>query len=194
MSNKKVTGKNKLTSITINLIILLTLFSDALFPSKYKGDRFWLMRPPSARTAGMGEALVSIVENANTVFWNPGGIVFLNSYNFSYSYDPYTMISSKGKSEIQSASFCIKFKKSFTSGFNFRYFNFYSQDQNQIALSQSFDSGISLAYKKNDLGLGINAKFLSSAQGYIKTNGLPATIDIGALYLKRSVLKKTFIN
>ena len=180
---------NKLTVFIISLIILLTMFTDSLFSSQYKGDRFWSMRPPSARTAGMGRAPVGIVENAHTVFWNPGGISFLNGFNFSYSYDPYTSAISEGKSEIQSVSFNTQLKNSFTIGLNVRHFNFYSQDQNHIALSQSFDSGISFGYRKNNLGFGINAKFLSSAQGYIKTKSLPSAVDIGALYSKKYVFK-----
>ena len=117
---------NRLTTIIISLIILLTLFIDSLFSSEYKGDRFWSVRPASARSAGMGRALVGMIENSNTVFWNPGGITFLTGFNISYSYDPFISIATEKKSRMQNVSFNTKLKKVFTIGFNVQHFNFYS--------------------------------------------------------------------
>jgi hypothetical protein len=36
---------------------------------------------PDARASGMGEAGVAIADNANAVYWNPGGLAFLDYFN-----------------------------------------------------------------------------------------------------------------
>ena len=80
------------------------------FPADYRGAREWLMQPSSARCGGMGGGAVAIVDNANTVFWNPGGTVFLNGLNLSYTYEPYKPSSSYINSKIHNFSFIKKFK------------------------------------------------------------------------------------
>ena len=102
--------------VILNIIILTSIFIDRLYSSDYKGYSDWLLQPESARGAAMGRALVAIVDNANTVFWNPGGAAFLKGVNFTFHYDTY-----KDKknvfvdidSKLPYLSFAMKLKENF---------------------------------------------------------------------------------
>ncbi len=73
------------------IILLFLMLYNYLYPANYRGAREWLMQPSSARCAGIGEGTVAIIDNANTVFWNPGGTPFLSGLNLSYTYEPYKL-------------------------------------------------------------------------------------------------------
>ena len=44
---------------------------------------------PGARSTGMGESFISIVNNSEAVFWNPAALVKVNNFDASFSYVDY---------------------------------------------------------------------------------------------------------
>ena len=193
--------KSTKTIFTITILLLLNV--SAIYPANFTGVRDWMILPPSARAAGMGRALVAIVDNANTVFWNPGGVTFLDGLNISYNYKP-----SKENRYIDNKLYDIslikKLKNKYIIGFNFRH----DYEYRLIGLKDS-DIGISFGYNKNSFGIGITTKFLftqnrmgSSLKGLSKTTTYwirtqsknPSfAVDIGILYSENFDIKNGYM-
>jgi len=185
---------NKSTKTIFIITILLLLNVGAIYPADYEGGRDWMILPPSARAAGMGRALVAIVDNANTVFWNPGGITFLEGLNISYNYEPKHM-RFLGDFEIHNMSLSKKLKSVYFIGFNVR-----REYENKRRYRDS-DIGISFGYNENDFGIGITTKFLySKPKKYIlhkgeliKSKNPSFAADIGVLYSKDYGIKNGYM-
>jgi len=193
---------NRSTKTILIITILLLLNVSAIYPGDYSGIREWMMKPPSARAAGMGRALVAIVDNANTVFWNPGGITFLEGLNISYNYEPKNNNWTHYCNKIHNISLVKKIKNKFTIGFNFRR----EYEYRLSGLSDS-DIGISFGYNKNSFGIGITTKFLytkeyggsrtqkSPIYGYlpIQSKNPSLAVDIGILYSENFDIKNGYM-
>ncbi|MHA1343740.1 MAG: PorV/PorQ family protein [Promethearchaeota archaeon] len=192
------------TILIVSIIsILLLLNVNIIYPADYTGVRGWMIHPQSARAAGMGRGLVAIVDNANTVFWNPGGVTFLNGLNISYNYKP-----SKDNRyidyKLHDISIIKKLKNKYIIGFNFRR----EYEYKSSGLKDS-DIGISFGYNENSFGIGITTKFLftqnrmgSSLKSLSKTTTYwilthtknPSfAVDIGILYSKNFNIKNGYI-
>ena len=73
-------------SIKIKRTCLVVVFAALLLPanlfSQAGGASVPFLRiSPDARASGMGETGTAIADNANAVFWNPGGLGFLDYFN-----------------------------------------------------------------------------------------------------------------
>ena len=185
----------KLSIIIFNITVLLLLFTDSVFSGNYKMEREWLMAPPSARGAALGGGLSAVIDNSNTVFWNPGGVTFLEGFNISHSHSPYILTSSGEEYEMYNFAFNTNLGKSFVVGLNlqhyqnsYKYDGFYHRDR---ILNHYQDSmtGFLFGYKRGNIGMGINTKFLLSTSSVFAVKDLPVVLDIGALYSRDFVLK-----
>lgn len=47
----------------------------------------FLMIAPDARASGMGEVGTAIADDANAIYWNPGGLGFLDYFDYGYTFD-----------------------------------------------------------------------------------------------------------
>ena len=194
---------NKSTHTIFLITILLLLNIKAAYSVDYNGRREWMLQPPSARGASMGRAFVGIIDNASTVFWNPGGVAFLKNLNMEYSHIP-CIYSRKYFEEykVYSFSFNANFRKSFVIGLNLqRYFQlnnrqpcFYDKYGSMLYNNLYQDSiiGLLFGYRIWNIGIGINTKFLSSSTRYFSVKNIPMALDIGALYSRNFTLKSNY--
>lgn len=81
------------TYITLILILIATLaFAQDDFDIKEyvtPSAMVWLSLDPGGRPAGLGKAFVSIADDENSTYWNPGGVGFLTDYkavNFMHEF------------------------------------------------------------------------------------------------------------
>ncbi len=79
---------------TIKLITILTL-ALSLSAGKLSAQNSavqssavpFLMIAPDARAGGMGEVGTAIADDVNAVYWNPGGLAFLDYFDYGYTFD-----------------------------------------------------------------------------------------------------------
>ena len=157
-----------------------------------------LMIAPGARASGMGEAFVSVADDATATFWNPAGLAFQSGHEITlmhcnwlpslvtdmfYEFIAY-------KQDVQSLGGTI--------GANIIYFNMGEQVQTgesgpePIGTFHSWDMSVTLSYAtklKPNLGLGVNMRYIRSnlapmGAGAEKGTGVGSSFaaDIGMLY------------
>lgn len=76
------------------LILLICLFSFS-YSSTFAADNYavqssavpFLMIAPDARASGMGEVGTAIADDVNAIYWNPGGLGFLDYFDYGYTFD-----------------------------------------------------------------------------------------------------------
>jgi hypothetical protein len=68
------------------LFILLGSYALAQNPNLGTSGAQFLQIPVSARAAGLGGAVVGLTDDAASVFWNPAGLVKINSFQAHFSY------------------------------------------------------------------------------------------------------------
>lgn len=174
------------------------------FSAEYKGRMVWILQPPNARVSSMGRAFAGIVDNANTVFWNPGGIIFLKNLSMEISYIPYLFsVINQEEYKVCNSAFNMNFRNSYVIGLNLsQYVQLAKYDRAQYINEYYFKVhnnlykvsilGILFGYKKGNTGIGINTKFISSPTKYIPIENMPVAIDIGMLYSKNFILKSFY--
>ena len=153
--------RNKITPYILSLSILAGAYFIDLpksYPADYKGEREWMLRPMSARGAGMGNGLVALLDGANTVFWNPAGLAFINGIGFSHTY--YNQLVDITDIRNENTSFNTMIKGAFTIGLNISYY--YNHNRYIESTLEDYNLGISMGYKVKNIGFGINIKHLFS--------------------------------
>jgi len=152
----------KLTKAIFTITILLLLNVSAIYPADYSGEREWILRPMSARAAGMGNGLVALLDGANTVFWNPAGLAFINGIGFShtYYYNSFNRLVDITDIRNENTSFNTMIKGAFTIGLNISYY--YNHNRYIESTLEDYNLGISMGYKVKNIGFGINIKHLFS--------------------------------
>ncbi|MBE0570455.1 MAG: PorV/PorQ family protein [Ignavibacteriaceae bacterium] len=78
----------KMKFITVYLILIASFtFAQGGGIDKVGTTSFQFLKVmPGARSTGMGEAFVSVVNNSDAVFWNPGALVEVNKFDVSIYY------------------------------------------------------------------------------------------------------------
>lgn len=86
-------SKGNIMKIKKYLIILISLMLNSLTLGQSTGiDKVgttsfqFLKVMPDARSTGMGEAFITVVNSADAVFWNPAALTKINGYDISSSY------------------------------------------------------------------------------------------------------------
>jgi hypothetical protein len=158
-----------------------------------------LMIAPGARAAGMGEAFVSVADDATATYWNPAGLAFQKGHEI-------TLMHSNWLPNLVSDMFYdfVAYRQNVDAlggvvGGNLTYFNMGEQAYTDesgpdvIDTFKSWDLAATLSYAtllKANLGLGINARYIHSAlapmgagseQG--KGVGSSFAADLGLLYM-----------
>ena len=73
----------------ILVIVSIFIANNMLFAQAGGSSVPFLRIAPDARSSGMGETGVAIADDANSVYWNPGGLGFLDYFNEGDDYtDP----------------------------------------------------------------------------------------------------------
>ncbi|MHA1344302.1 MAG: hypothetical protein ACTSQG_09965 [Promethearchaeota archaeon] len=168
---------NKLTSIMSIIFILLLLFTGEIYSSEFDGDYTWMLLPTSSRGAALGQSVIAVIDNEITPFSNPGGVVFLNDIEFSYSYClPYKFDDIEEKYQTFSINKNITNKTK--TGFTFQYYNYNGS-------SKDYSVGILYSKKIENIGIGIKPQinyFLRPTLKYI--NNPLFSFDLGFSYIK----------
>lgn len=187
--------KIRLTAVLLGLAMLAGIQNEARAQSE--AGILFLLISPGVRADGMGEAFVALADDASAVFWNPGGLAFLENREFLfmhsnwlpqlatdlfYDYGAYTHhVSGMG-----------------TFGISVTYMNFGEQNvtlengPDVVDKFSSYDFAVSGAFGtkiSKNLGLGVNMKLIRSnlapfgagkeeGKGQAWTFGL----DLGLLY------------
>ena len=73
--------------VTIGATLFFTSFCLDALGVDYKEGSEYLLEPVGARSAGMGEGSVAVLDGANTSFWNPGAIAFIEDLHLTYQYN-----------------------------------------------------------------------------------------------------------
>jgi hypothetical protein len=125
---------------------------------------------PDARSGALGDAGVAISADANTNFWNPAKLVFLeDNSSVSLSYSPWLR---RLVSDINLAylSYAQKLNERNSIGFSFRYFNLGQIDlidENQVPQGTyhpnefSIDGSFARKFGEN-LSLGLTVRYINS--------------------------------
>ena len=202
--------KNKKNGCVIAFATLLiaTLFMPANLFSQAGGASVPFLRiSPDARASGMGETGVAIADNANAVYWNPGGLAFLDYFNRGSEFEdpiPFRQVSLCGSPWLPQfnadlyyayAAFVNHFEDIGTLAANFRFMNlgtFIRTDvngqnkgeftSNEFALSVAFGTQIT-----SELGVGANLSYIRSNLTPSFNNqaaaiGNSASLDLGMLW------------
>ncbi|PKL79882.1 MAG: hypothetical protein CVV25_06280 [Ignavibacteriae bacterium HGW-Ignavibacteriae-4] len=84
---------------TSNMMKTILLITATLFISNYSAKAQsggsavqssavpFLMISPDARASGMGEVGTAIADDVNAIYWNPGGLAFLDYFDYGYTFD-----------------------------------------------------------------------------------------------------------
>ncbi|GAI02745.1 unnamed protein product, partial [marine sediment metagenome] len=72
--------------VTVSLIFFSAIFCFAKEPSPIFYNSFDGI-PIGAKPSGMGEAFVALVDNADAPYWNPAGLIFLESNLYTFMFD-----------------------------------------------------------------------------------------------------------
>ena len=80
--------KHKYYLFVILLVVArISLMSQSVGIDKVGTTSFQFLKVmPDARSTGMGEAYVTLADNANAVFWNPAELIKVNNLDFSFSF------------------------------------------------------------------------------------------------------------
>jgi long-subunit fatty acid transport protein len=161
-----------------------------------------LMISPGARAAGMGEAFVSVSDDATATYWNPAGLAFQTGSEITLMHCNWlpTMVSDMFyeflayRQNVPSLGGTI--------GGNITYFNMgeqvwtdenYGETHQERGTFHSWDLAVTLSYAtklKANLGLGVNMRYIHSAlapsigAGAEKGTGVGSSFaaDLGILY------------
>jgi hypothetical protein len=186
--------------------LVVMLVASAFTPLFAQGEAtsLFLMINPGARQGGMGEAGVAVADDANAIYWNPAGLAF------QYT-DP--EVHKKGEVTLMHVNWLPQFNFSdlyydFAAaryhvnnvgmlGLAIQFINYGENTQtddtgeilgqftsNEVAVTGSYATKL-----KNNLGLGVNLKFVLSRLspvevGTEKSKGVGSTfaLDLGFLY------------
>ena len=167
---------------------------------------------PDARASGMGETGTAIADNANAVYWNPGGLAFLDYFNSGNDFEepiPYRQVALSFSPWLPQfnadlyysyASAVQHFEDIGTLAANFMFMNlgeFTRTDMNGIEkgkfTSNEFALSLSFATKVTaDLGIGANLKYIRSNltpsfHNQAAAIGNSAALDLGVLWKPKNL-------
>ncbi|GAB4330802.1 MAG: type IX secretion system outer membrane channel protein PorV [Calditrichia bacterium] len=190
------------------LLLVLSLVLPTVFGSLYaQGEAtvLFLMINPGARQGGMGEAGVALANDANAIYWNPGGLAF------QYE-NPET--DKKGEATLMHVNWLPQFNLG-DMYYDFAAGRYYIPDVGMVGLAlqyitygesiwtgddsptplgrfNSSEVAVTASYAlklKKNLGMGVNLKYIYSSLSPIKVSaekgkgvGSSFAVDLGVLY------------
>lgn len=185
----------KLISVLFIQSVFLVILCNSIYAEDFRGGREWMLRTVSAQGAALGRGIVAVIDNANTVFWNPGGTVFLNGLSCSYNNDYFNTENLHKTIRINSISFVTRLKNKYSIGLNGIYHRKKLVFIDPPAGNpEDYNYGISLGYKKGNIGFGINLKYLYSELGEkpVLLNAKGFSGDVGVLFVKNYKIKNRY--
>jgi hypothetical protein len=175
-TNKRGAKMKKL--ILVILFLSSNLFSQTAFE--------FLKLDASARSAALGGAFVSNVDDPNSIFYNPASLQFVDPNNVSFGFLKHLLDVNSGF-----ASYTTQFKGLGKFGFAAMYTNYGSFDQldefgNSLGTFSANDVGLIGNYSglvRENLSYGVNIKFIYSSIYNVSAVALAG--DFGLLYFNK---------
>ncbi len=194
------------------VIIALLLPCNNLFGQAGGSAVPFLSISPDARASGMGEVGTAIADDINAIYWNPGGLAFLDYFDYGNDFDtdeepiPYRQVAISFSPWLPQFNADLFYSYGTigqyfeeldgTLAFNFTFMNlgeFTRTNQNGTELGKfmSNEFAVGLTYGTiiaPDLGVGFQLKYIqsnltpTSVQGQDAGTGVSAAFDIGVLW------------
>jgi hypothetical protein len=138
----------------------------------------------SARAAGLGGAYTSVADDAAAAYWNPGGLVSIESPQFIFSHFAwYQDISYEYLSVALPAgeNFALSLNASYLNYGKIEGYDVYDNPTGDISSTYDLAAGLSLGYRVTDnLSAGLTAKYIILSLDNIKATTMAA--DLGLNY------------
>ena len=151
----------------IALLVLATAAAPAAAQVSIGGAQSLYIHP-GGRPAGMGDAFVSIADDANAIWWNPGGLAFLEqTYNVALMHSQ--LVPDWDDVYYEYAAYAQKIEGLGTIGASLIYLTYGEQqattadDPNPFRTFHSYEVIPSIAYGAaigDNIGIGVNLKFI----------------------------------
>lgn len=183
----------------IALLLAATTVLGFQTPSKAQSEAgiLFLLISPGVRADGMGEAFVALADDASAVFWNPGGLAFLENREFLFMHSNWLPQLSSDLFYDYGA-YTHRINGLGTFGLSVTYMNFGEQNvtleggPEVVDKFTSYDFAVSGAFGTNiskNVGVGVNMKLIRSnlapfGAGKEEGKGQAWTfgVDLGILY------------
>lgn len=175
--------KNLCGGKIISLVVVSLFFASSAFSSENPTYEF-LRSDVSARSAAMAGSFVSVLDDINTMFYNPASLASLNQPQASFGFTKNLLDVNSGY-----AAYGQQYGDLGTFGLGVDYVNYGSFDwtttdpNNVIGTFSAGDFALLLGYAytpEENLYLGINGKFIYSSIADAHSSAL--ALDAGALY------------
>jgi hypothetical protein len=173
--------KPYLSLVALFGLVILPTFTFGQTPNPITTALSFLTISPDARSGGMGDGGVSYSSDANTLYWNPSRIVFLeHEQNISLSYSPYYAKTVKG-SFLGYVSYVSQLANNFAIGFSLRNLKLGENklyDENETFLGNYRPNELSLdgtmARKFGWFSLGLTLRYIHSDIATVATQNMQA--------------------
>jgi outer membrane protein OmpA-like peptidoglycan-associated protein/flagellar hook assembly protein FlgD len=143
----------------------------ALSASVIKDD---IMRAAGTRAVGMGGAFVSIADDYSAYYWNPAGLVVLDTGSANVFFDSVF----SGKEAGFGANFTYPLPADQTAAFTYMRTNYTSSDFYNDFFYFTYAGWL---HDDKSSSFGVNFKFLSLAAGAHNSGGFATSIDAGVM-------------
>lgn len=185
----------------IALVLAVFALAGVVSEARAQGESAvpFLLIAPNSRASGMGESGTGTVDDASAIFWNPGALAFLKGQEVSITHAnwlPQFNLSDlfydhlNYRTDIDAIGGTIGASVTYLSLGEFVVTN--SSGPTPIDKFRSYEYAITLGYATkvaDDLGLGVNVRFIHSALSPIGTeqeqgNGISSTVsaDLALMY------------
>ncbi len=201
-----------LKAVPAILMIVFLLPCNNLFGQAGGSAVPFLSISPDARASGMGEVGTAIADDINAIYWNPGGLAFLDYFDYGNDFDvdeepiPYRQVAISFSPWLPQFNADLFYSYGTigqyfeeldgTVAFNFTFMNlgeFTRTNANGTELGKfmSNEFAVGLTYGTiiaPDLGVGFQLKYIqsnltpTSVQGQDAGTGVSAAFDIGVLW------------
>jgi len=193
--------KQNLSSAMVSVLMTVLVVSGMISEARAQGESAvpFLLIAPNSRASGMGESGTGSVDDASAIFWNPAALAFMKGQEVSithanwlpqfnlpdlfYDHLNYRMDIDAIGGTIGASVTYLSLGEFVVTG---------SGGPTPIGKFKSFEYAVTAGYAtkaSDDLGLGINARFIHSALSPIGTeqeqgNGIASTVsfDLALMY------------
>lgn len=194
-------------SAVVAVLALFAMFGTKdLFAQAGGSSVPFLLISPDARASGMGETGVAIADDINAIYWNPGGLAFLDYFPDIEEDIPFTQAALSFSPWLPQFNADLFYSYGTvgryfeeldgTAAFNFMYMNLgeftrTAEDGTPLGKFMSNEFSLGIAYGTritDDLGVGIQLRYIQSNLTPAGTGqkdagrGMSAGFDLGVLY------------